>query len=225
MPQITTPKWSGPPRPTGKVFSSYIVTLQIKSSDFNADLCHFLPGNMETTTTEPPMTQSPPMNTTYYPASSAAYDPPSNTTIGVFNSSEISMNTSLSNNSSVPYNSSNAPQWTSAAPYTTAELPLPTTTCSKKCHLFVNYFDGSQSSMSSILFALAFCSWRRFTSHLKWSLRFSSILCQWREVNHQVNTGSLPTRTSLKTKQSPWMSDKISLRLNTAGQTLSKPSK
>ncbi|XP_023273462.1 uromodulin-like 1 [Seriola lalandi dorsalis] len=85
------------------------------------------------TTTETPVTYLPPMNTTYTPTSNTTQDPADISTTGVFNSSEISMTTALSNTSSVPYNSSHAPLWTTSAPSTsmssTVEL-LPTTTCS-----------------------------------------------------------------------------------------------
>ncbi|XP_044079355.1 uromodulin-like 1 [Siniperca chuatsi] len=86
------------------------------------------------TTTEPPLTYLPPMNTTYTLASNITQNPPDNSTMGIFNSTETSMAATLSNTSSVPYNSSHAPQWTSSAPYTSmssaVESPLPTTTCS-----------------------------------------------------------------------------------------------
>ncbi|XP_074467490.1 uromodulin-like 1 isoform X2 [Sebastes fasciatus] len=54
--------------------------------------------------------------------------------LDIFNSTETSMTTALSNTSPVPYNSSHAPRWTSSAPYSSmsssVEPSLPTTTCS-----------------------------------------------------------------------------------------------
>ncbi|XP_028451674.1 uromodulin-like 1 [Perca flavescens] len=86
------------------------------------------------TTPEPLLTYLPPMNTSYTTAFNSTQDPVGNHTMGVFNSTETSVTTALSNTSPVPYNSSDAPQWTGAAPHssmsTTVESPLPTTTCS-----------------------------------------------------------------------------------------------
>ncbi|XP_070700102.1 uromodulin-like 1 [Pempheris klunzingeri] len=85
------------------------------------------------TVSEPPPTYHPAMNTTYIPAFKTTQDPLGNSTMGIFNSTETSMTTALSNASSVPYNSSDAQQWTDSAPYSsvssTVESPLPTTTC------------------------------------------------------------------------------------------------
>ncbi|XP_071317692.1 uromodulin-like 1 isoform X2 [Trachinotus anak] len=80
------------------------------------------------TTTETPLTYLPLVNTTYTPASNVTQDPPDNSTAGVFNSTEISMTTALSNTNSVPYNSSHAPPRTNMS--STVETPLPKTTCS-----------------------------------------------------------------------------------------------
>nr|XP_046267653.1 uromodulin-like 1 [Scatophagus argus] len=84
------------------------------------------------TTTELQWTISP--NLTYTPASNTTQVPQGHSTTSLFNSTETSMATALSNTGSVPYNSSYSLQWTSSAPYTSmssvAESSLPTTTCS-----------------------------------------------------------------------------------------------
>ncbi|TKS83795.1 Uromodulin-like 1 [Collichthys lucidus] len=86
------------------------------------------------TTTEPPLTYLPPMNTTYTPTSSTTQDLQGSSTMGLFNFTETSMTTALSNTSHVTLNSSHVPQWTSSALYTsmssTVESTLPTTACS-----------------------------------------------------------------------------------------------
>ncbi|XP_032389675.1 uromodulin-like 1 isoform X1 [Etheostoma spectabile] len=86
------------------------------------------------TTPEPPLTYLPPINTSYTTAFNSTQDPVGNRTMGVFNSTETSMTTALSNTSPVPHSSTDAPQWTGPAPHssasTTVESLLPTTTCS-----------------------------------------------------------------------------------------------
>ncbi|XP_029375715.1 uromodulin-like 1 [Echeneis naucrates] len=82
-------------------------------------------------TTDTPLAHLPPMNTTYDPTSNSTLHLSANSTASVFNSSEISMTTALSNTSSVSFNSS---LWATSAPDTSmsssVDLSLPTTTCS-----------------------------------------------------------------------------------------------
>ncbi|XP_035808679.2 uromodulin-like 1 isoform X2 [Amphiprion ocellaris] len=84
-------------------------------------------------TTEPLLTYPPLTNTAFTPASNTTQEPPGNNFTGIFNSSENSMTTALTNTTSVPYNSSHAQLWTSSPPNTsmssTVESLLPTTTC------------------------------------------------------------------------------------------------
>ncbi|KAK2879824.1 hypothetical protein Q8A73_023636 [Channa argus] len=66
-------------------------------------------------------------------ASNTSQKPLGNSSMRIFNSSEASMTTALSNTSSAPYKPTHAPQWTQFENYTssnlTVGLPLPTTTC------------------------------------------------------------------------------------------------
>lgn len=88
------------------------------------------------------MTSSSRINTTYTLAANTTQNPPGDGSTGTFNSSEASVTAAISSTSSVPFNSSHAPQGTHTGPYTstssTVELPLPTTTCCKKCLIFIS---------------------------------------------------------------------------------------
>lgn len=110
---------------------------------FNIDLYSFFLADASVSSTiEPPLTYLPPVNTTYTPVSNSTQGPPGHSTVGIFNSTETSVTTALSNTSSVHYNSSHALPWTSSALYTsmgsTVQSPLPTTTCCKKYFIFIS---------------------------------------------------------------------------------------
>lgn len=111
--------------------------------------------------TESPLTYLRRINTTYISDLNATQNPPGDSPMGFFNSSEASMTTALSNTSSVTFNSSRAPHWTHFEPHTsrssTVELPLPTSTCCKKCLIFIlrlhsipNSWFTSQSSSACV---------------------------------------------------------------------------